>query len=116
MSRYIGWFVLDAPSPNLLPTLAETLRECDLNVVYRSEDYLMAREIPGSVPLSRFNRLVTAEILLERYPNQQVRLQVVAKNEELSLHQHNHCQQVFEKIRTAISNNQNWELVGLVAN
>ena len=115
MSRYTGWFVLDAQSRNLLPTLTETLRGCDLNVVYRSEDYLMAREIPGSVPLSRFNRLVTAEILVERYPNQQVRLQVVAKNEELPLHRDNHCQQVFEKIRAAISNNQNWELVGLVA-
>ncbi len=115
MSRYIGWFVLDAQSRNLVPTLAETLRGCDLNVVYRSEDYLMAREVPGAVPLSQFGRLVTAEILVERCANQQVRLQVVAKNEELPLQQRNHCQQVFEKITAAISHNQSWELLDLVA-
>ncbi|MEN9214783.1 MAG: hypothetical protein Q6K12_06080 [Gloeomargarita sp. DG_1_6_bins_138] len=115
MSRYMGWFVLDAQARNLLPVLVETLQECDLNVVYRSDDYLMARESPGAVPLSRFSRLVTAEILVERVSNQQVRLQVVAKNEELPLHQRNHCQQVFEKISAAISSNQNWELLELVA-
>ncbi|MEN9243640.1 MAG: hypothetical protein Q6K81_01980, partial [Gloeomargarita sp. DG02_5_bins_242] len=60
MSRYMGWFVLDAQARNLLPVLVETLQGCDLNVVYRSDDYLMARESPGAVPLSRFSRLVTA--------------------------------------------------------
>lgn len=116
MSRYTGWFVLGVQARNLLPLLAETLQQCDLNVVYRSDDYLMARETPGSVPPSRFNRLVTAEILLEQHPQPgQVRLQVVVKNEELPLHRHNHCQQVFEKIRTAISDNHNWELLDLVA-
>lgn len=115
MSRYTGWFVLDAHARNLLPMLAETLQGCDLNVVYRSDDYLMAREKPGAVPLSRFSRLVTAEILVERVAPQQVRLQVVAKNEELPLHECNHCQQVFAKISDAICNNQNWELLELVA-
>jgi hypothetical protein len=115
MSRYSGWFVLEVQAKNPLPILAEALRECDLNVVYHSEDYLMAREVPGAVPLSRFSRLVTAEILLERHTNQQVRLHVVTKNEELSLHQPNHCQQVFEKIRRAISDSHHWELVALAA-
>ncbi|MEN9207451.1 MAG: hypothetical protein Q6L50_10370 [Gloeomargarita sp. GMQP_bins_120] len=117
MSRYMGWFTLDVQARNPLPLLAETLqRRCDLNVVYRSDDYLMARETPGSVPPSRFNRLVTAEILLEQHPQPgQVRLQVVVKNEELPLHRHNHCQQVFEKIRAAISDQQDWQLLELVA-
>ncbi len=115
MSRYTGSFLLEVQADNPLSLLAEALRGCELQVVYRSDDYLMAREVPGAVPPSRFHRLVTAELLLERYPNQQVRVQVVAKNEELSLHQPNHCQQVFEKIRRAISNSHHWALLELAA-
>ncbi|NDJ19625.1 hypothetical protein [Myxacorys almedinensis] len=113
MARYTCLFTLGASLENLIPLINETLQSCNLNVIYFNADYIMAKEIPGKVP---FPKLVTVEVLVDRTTatGEEVKVNLVSKNEELPLQTDNHCYQVFDVITKAISEDKNWRLIETV--
>lgn len=111
MARYTCSFTLAATNnTNLRQAIAEVLQECNLELVYERAEYIMARESLGRTSLAK---LVAIEVLIDTiYSTQtEMRLTLVAKNEELPLQIDNHCYQIFERINRAIANNQKWHLV-----
>ena len=79
-----------------------------METMYETDDYVMAREIPGQVS---FTRLVTAEVSIDAAPDTSdlVRLNFLVKNDELPLNANNHCRQVFDLLRVAIAHNYDWQ-------
>ncbi len=110
MARYTGLFTVSVSADRFWQLLVEILRACSMNIIYSSEDYLVAREIPGRVT---YAKLVTVEILIERVIHQEseVCMNVVVKNEELPLQVNNHCQQVFNLLNQAVADNRQWRVV-----
>lgn len=110
MARYTRFLKVAVPEDSLQQLLADTLKTYNFEVIYTSEDYLMAREIPGQVP---FAKLVIVEVLIDSTiaTNAATRLNFVIKNEELPLQSNNHCRQMFNLLSQAFETNKNWELV-----
>jgi hypothetical protein len=110
MARYTSLLTVAVPLQQLQEYLAETLKTCNLEVVYETGDYLMARESPGDVP---FAKLVSVEVLIDRTTatDEKVRMKLVVKNEELPLQTRNHCQQMFELVHTAMASSRRWKLI-----
>jgi hypothetical protein len=83
---------------------------CGMDVMYETDDYVMAREIPGQVI---FTKLVTSEVSIDVSGNDPdlVKLSFLIKNEELPLNPNNHCRQIFDLLRVAIAHNYDWESV-----
>lgn len=110
MARYTCFLTIAISIDRLMPLMDETLKSCNLNVIYTTEDYMMAKETPGKVP---FPKLVTAEVLVDRTTatEQEVKLSVVLKNEELPLQVDNHCRQVFDSLQQAVTANEKWRLI-----
>ena len=81
-----------------------------MEAIYETNDYLMAREIPGQVT---FTKLVSAEVLVDvtAATPSSVRLSFVVKNEELPLNPHNHCREIFDLLRLTIAQNYEWEAI-----
>ena len=81
-----------------------------MDTMYETDDYVMAREIPGRII---FTKLVTSEVSIDvssADPNM-VKLSFLVKNEELPLNPNNHCRQIFDLLRVAIAHNYDWESV-----
>jgi hypothetical protein len=114
MARYTCSFIIAVPLDRLHPLLIEVLESCNLDIIYNTADYLMAREVPGKVA---FAKLVTVEALIDKTTatDQEVRMNLVIKNEELPLQVINHCQQMFDIVHQAIIENRHWHLVESVA-
>lgn len=110
MARYTCAFTVAVKSEQLRYLLVEVLQACDLDIIYDTSDYLMAREIPGQLP---FAKVVTVEVLIDRTTatDTDTRMNLVIKNEELPLQLDNHCYQIFQMVNQAIIDNQNWQLV-----
>lgn len=110
MARYTGLFTVAVSTDRFWQLLTEVLRACHLNVIYSSDEYLVAREIPGRVP---YAKLVTVEILIESgIPHRsEIRMNVVVKNEELPLQTHNHCRQIFTLLNQAVEENRQWRVI-----
>jgi hypothetical protein len=110
MARYTGFFIVAVPIERLRQLVIEILQSCNLDIIYDSGDYLMARELPGMVTLPK---LVTVEVLIEKsYVSQlQIRMDLVIKNEELPLQSNNHCRQMFEMVSKLIITNRQWQLI-----
>ena len=81
-----------------------------MDVMYETDDYVMAREIPGQVI---FTKLVTAEVSIDVSSTNSdlVTLSFLVKNEELPLNPNNHCRQIFDLLRMAIAHNYDWESI-----
>ena len=101
MARYTNLFTTSNPGPKLRQTLTETLKSCDLNLVYETSDYLRAQEKPGRVT---YLQLATVEVLITppRLGKGRAKVNLIVKNEELPLKKNNHCQRVFELVNRAI--------------
>jgi hypothetical protein len=110
MARYICSFAVAVPMENLLPSLSEVLKACNFEVIYDTDDYLMGREVPGGVS---FSKLVTVEVLIDRTTAtaNEVRLNLVIKNEELPLQHENHCRHMFDLLQQAIIDSGQWQLL-----
>jgi hypothetical protein len=91
MARYTSLFTIEVPFEHLRQLLTDILTSCNLDVIYDTGDYLMAREVPGGVS---FAKLVTVEVLIDR-----------------PLQTNNHCRQIFDLVNQAIANNRQWHLV-----
>ncbi|MEB3337027.1 MAG: hypothetical protein VKJ46_06165 [Leptolyngbyaceae bacterium] len=114
MARYTCLFTVETPSEGLHQSLARTLESCNMDIIYDTGDYMMAREVPGQVS---FSKLVTVEILIDKsMPHErETRMNFVIKNEELPLQVDNHCRQVFEQVTEAVTTSDEWHLIERVA-
>ncbi len=114
MARYTCSYIVSQPIDHLQPLLLELLQGCNLDVQYYTSDYIMAREIPGSVPFSKF---VTIEVLIDKSTatETETKMNLVIKNEELPLQVNNHCRQVFDFIKQEIENCRHWHLTETLA-
>lgn len=114
MARYTHNLTVALPKAKVQDELATALRACDLEVLHQDNDYLVAREVPGRSGLAQ---LVTVEVLINDVPVEPeiTRLNVVLKNEELPLNRNNHCSQIYQQVRQALTESRNWELIGSVA-
>lgn len=113
MARYTCFFTVAIPVGNLQRVLNETLESCNLDIIYDTGDYMMAREVPGQVS---FPKLVTVEVLIDKAiaTDEEIRMNFVIKNEELPLQVDNHCRQMFNQVSQAVSDNQHWRLIETV--
>jgi hypothetical protein len=110
MSRYVCHFLVNLSPRNVRFPLKMLFEACGMETMYETDDYVMAREIPGRII---FTKLVTAEVAID-FTNstlETVKLSFLVKNEELPLNPDNHCRQVFELLRTAIAHNYDWESI-----
>lgn len=114
MARYTGLFKIATTVNSLQQLLGEVLESCNFNIVYQTDDYLMAREVPGKVA---YYQLVTAEVLIDKTTAtaQEVQMHIVIKNEELPLQVENHCRQMFGHVSQALINAHHWDLIEAVA-
>jgi hypothetical protein len=110
MARYTGLFVVAVPIDRLRQLLYDVFESCGCEVIYDTGDYMMAREIPGRIS---YTKLVKAEVIIHRPSdeNQDIRMKVEMKNEELPLQYENHCRQMFDYIWQAITQNRQWQVV-----
>jgi predicted MPP superfamily phosphohydrolase len=110
MARYTSLFTIAVSLDSLQRMLSDLLESCNLDIIYDTGDYLMAREVPGQVS---FAKLVTVEVLIDRFPEkeEEVRMNFVVKNEELPLKTDNHCRQMFNQVNRAIVENHQWHLI-----
>jgi hypothetical protein len=110
MSRYVCHFLVNLSPQDVRLPLKMLFEACGLETMYETDDYVMAREIPGQII---FTKLVTSEVSIDvsgANPDL-VRLSFLVKNEELPLNPNNHCRQIFDLLRVAIAHNYNWEPV-----
>lgn len=114
MARYTCSYIVSLPIDHLQPLFVELLQECNLDVQYYTSDYILAREVPGSVPFSKF---VTIEVLIDKSTatETETKINLVFKNEELPLQVDNHCRQVFEIIKQVIEDCRHWNLTETLA-
>jgi hypothetical protein len=110
MSRYVCHFLVNLSPQHVRFPLQKLFEACGLETIYATDDYLVAREIPGQIV---FTKLVTSEVSIDvtNYEPAAVRLTFLVKNEELPLNPHNHCRQVFDLLRMAIAHNYDWEAI-----
>lgn len=110
MARYTSLFRVAVSLDRFRQLLTDILRSCCLDVIYASEDYLVAREVPGRVT---YTKLVVVEVMIDQSPVEQAEVQMsfVVKNEELPLQMNNHCRQVFNLVNQAIAENRQWRLI-----
>jgi hypothetical protein len=108
MSRYVCHFLVNLSPEHVRFPLRKLFEACQMDTIYETNDYLMAREIPGRVA---FTKLVTAEVSIDitTATSEAVTLSFLVKNEELPLNPNNHCRQVFDLLRVAIAHNYDWE-------
>ena len=99
---------------NLQQLLIEILESCNLDIIYDTGDYMMAREVPGNVS---FSKLVTVEVLIDKTSatDREIRMNFVIKNEELPLQVDNHCHQMFDLVSRAVAESRHWQLIEAVA-
>jgi hypothetical protein len=114
MARYTSLFTVAVSFDRLRQLLTDILRSCRMDVIYSTEDYLVAREVPGHVT---FAKLVTVEVLIDRFPTPEteVRMSFVVKNEELPLQNNNHCRDMFNLVNRAVLENRQWHLISSAA-
>lgn len=101
MARYSNFFKVSKSNSSLRDFLINTLKSCDLNMVYETADYLVAKEKPGQVSM---NQLATVEVLINPPTSEdaQAKVNLVVRNEELALSLNNHCHRVFSTVNEAI--------------
>ena len=99
MGRYACTLNLPGDREHLRLGLQELLSRRQFATIYDSPSYCQARETAGNVSLSQ---QVTVELFWDAKVAGEVELTCVAKNGELPLQADNHCQQVFETMKTAL--------------
>jgi hypothetical protein len=110
MARYTCSVIVQLSLEQLQISLIEMLKSCNLDILYDSSDYVMAREKPGKVS---FAKLVTVEVLIDRTTatEEGVKMHFVVKNEELPLQVENHCKKIFDIVQQAIVSDRQWQII-----
>lgn len=119
MARYTSLFTIAGSFHRLRQFLSDVLESCHCDVIYDTEDYVVARELPGRVS---YAKLVTVEVLIDKPSDNkkpeadtEIRMNFVVKNEELPLKTDNHCRQMFNLVNQAIADNPQWQLIDCIA-
>jgi len=118
MARYTCLVKVATSLDRFRCSLEEMLRSCNCNVIYDTDDYVVAREIPGAVT---YAKLVTVEVLIDKPSEKplalsdEVRLNFVVKNEELPLQNDNHCWRMFSLVNQAVTESHSWHLIEHIA-
>jgi|JI9StandDraft_1071089.scaffolds.fasta_scaffold207554_1 hypothetical protein len=109
MARYAGFFVVRVSLENLRQILIKILEEAQLKIIYDKGESIMAREVTGKVSMSQ---LVTVEFgIKNEVDDAEFKLNFVFTNNELPLHENNHCHQVFDALSTLIINFPEWQVL-----
>jgi hypothetical protein len=109
MARYAGFFVVRVSLENLRQILIKILEESQLKIIYDKGESIMAREVTGKVSMSQ---LVTVEFgIKNEVDDAEFKLNFVFTNNELPLHENNHCQEVFDALSTLIINFPEWQVL-----
>ncbi|MGL4378390.1 MAG: hypothetical protein ACRCT1_18260 [Microcoleaceae cyanobacterium] len=110
MARYSGFFVVSVSLENIRKILIEILEDAQLKIIYDRGKSIMAQEVTGKVPMSQ---LVTVEfgIKNEVDDDAEIKLNFVLTNNELPLHENNHCHEVFDALSTLIMNFPEWQVL-----
>ena len=109
MARYAGFFVVRVSLENLRQILIKILEEAQLKIIYDKGESIMAQEVTGKVSMSQ---LVTVEFgIKNEVDDAEFKLNFVFTNNELPLHENNHCQQVFDALSTLIINFPEWQVL-----
>ena len=113
MARYTCLFTVALPNNNLRQSLIEILKSLNIEVQYDTAEYLMGRERPGNVS---FAKLVTVEVLIDNTTatETEIKMTLVAKNEELPLQMNNHCYHIFQKVSDHIEASSTFKLINTV--
>lgn len=113
MARYTCSLTVAIPLEELQDAFTEILESCNFHDVYKTTDFIMASEKPGTV---NYRKLVTAEVFIHRSTatESEVNISVELKNEELTLHIDNHCSQMFDWVQQTIREYPYWQLIKLV--
>ncbi|NJN29185.1 MAG: hypothetical protein HC824_00950 [Synechococcales cyanobacterium RM1_1_8] len=112
MARY-PLLATAVPTEGLHQSLLDVLKSCQLEIIHDTADYVMARERPsGSIP---YPQLVTVEGLIDKTgaTRDEIRVEVVIKNEELPVHSDNHCSRLRDSIHQAFENTEGWDIVAI---
>jgi hypothetical protein len=101
MARYTNLVPVPVATARLRDSIVSTLQACGLNMIYETNDYLVAKEQPGNVSLAQ---LTTIEVLINpsTVDANATLINLVVKNEELPLSRNNHCEQVFSAVNQAL--------------
>ncbi len=110
MARYTCSYIVRVSLEQLQSSLSKILQSCNFDILYESNDYIMAQEIPGKVG---FAKLVTVEVLIDSVTatDDKLKINFVIKNEELPLQFDNYCRQTFDLVQEAIAEDRQWQLV-----
>lgn len=110
MARYTGVFTVEVRLEIFPEVMMGIIDYCELEILYNTGDYMMAREKIDRIPLQQ---LTTLEVKLEMATAtaKSVRLQIVTQNDELALTSDNHCHQLFDLITQLIHRNSNWQVL-----
>ena len=113
MARYTCRLTVAISPEDLHHSLVEILQACNFEIIYDTNEYMMAREVPGQIT---FSKLATAEVLVDNSkPHENaIGLNLVVKNEELALQVNNHCQQMYELLQQTIYEHPHWQILDLV--
>lgn len=109
MARY-PLLAIAVPADNLHSSLLNILRSCHLEIIHETADYVMAREIISGIP---YPQLVTVEGLIDKTgaTKDEIRVEVVVKNEELPIHNDNHCSRMRDSLQQAFEGSGNWSVI-----
>ncbi len=110
MARYNCSYLVQSSLGELESLLKQLLQSCDFDVIYNTNDYMMAREVPGKV---NFSKLVTVEVLIDNTTatKNEIQFSLVVKNDELPLQSNNHCHQLFTRIKEVVASDYQWKMV-----
>ncbi len=109
MARY-PLLATATPNDDLHQSLLRILESCKLDIIHDTGDYVMARETPNGTP---YPKLVTVEGLIDKTgaTKEQIRIEVVVKNEELPIHSDNHCSRMRDTVIGALEESGLWTIV-----
>ena len=109
MARY-PLLATAVPDESLHQSLLDVLQSCQLEIIHDTADYVMAREKPSGIP---YAQLVTVEGLIDKTgaTQDEIRVEVVIKNEELPVHSDNHCSRIRDSVHEAFEASSHWSIV-----
>jgi hypothetical protein len=109
MARYAGFFVVSVSLENIRKILIKILEDAQLKIIYDRGKSIMAQEVIGKVPMSQ---LVTVEFgIKNEVDDAEIKLNFIFTNNELPLHENNHCHEVFDALSTLIINFPEWQVL-----
>lgn len=107
MSRYTITYAVPVSLEELHKLLQAIFQSCELELIYQTVEYIMVREKLGTV---NFAQLVTVEAIIDAVSatEDEIYVTLVAKNDQLPIHNNNRCQQKLNQLKEIIEGNYGW--------